>query len=108
MEEPNPFISEDEVGEVASVAYRYRKWDLDGGVVLVARCEHDAVTVGSAGDTQFINIKALNEWDSRVCIKYSIINVVLVTYLFIIRSCLAESNGVKNWTPKGARFWPTS
>ena len=44
MDEPNPFISEDEVGEVASVAYRYRKWDLDGGVVLVARCEHDAVT----------------------------------------------------------------
>ncbi len=68
MDEPNPFISEDEVGEVASVAYRYRKWDLDGGVVLVARCEHDAVTVGSAGDNQFINIKALNEWDSRVCI----------------------------------------
>lgn len=66
MDEPNPFISEDEVGEVASVAYRYRKWDLDGGVVLVARCEHDAVTVGSAGDNQFINIKALNEWDSRV------------------------------------------
>ena len=66
MGEPNPFISEDEVGEVASVAYRYRKWDLDGGIVLIARCEHDAVTIGSAGDTQFLNIKALNEWDSRV------------------------------------------
>lgn len=70
MEEPNPFISEDEVGEVASVAYRYRKWDLDGGIVLVARCEHDSVTTGSAGDTQFINIKALNEWDSRVCSRF--------------------------------------
>jgi len=66
MGEPNPFISEDEVGEVASVAYRYRKWDLDGGIVLIARCEHDAVTIGSAGDTQFLNIKALNEWDSRL------------------------------------------
>lgn len=66
FEEPNPFISEDEVGEVASVAYRYRKWDLDGGIVLVARCEHDAVTTGSAGDVQFINIKGLNEWDSRL------------------------------------------
>lgn len=70
MDEPNPFISEDEVGEVASVAYRYRKWDLDGGVVLVARCEHDAVTTGSTGDNQFINIKALNEWDSRVYIIF--------------------------------------
>ncbi len=34
----------------------------------MARYKHDAVTVGSAGDNQFINIKALNEWDSRVCI----------------------------------------
>jgi len=66
MEEPNPFVSEEETGEVASVAYRYRKWDLDGGIVLVARCELDSVTTGSAGDTQFLNIKALNEWDSRV------------------------------------------
>lgn len=33
FENPNPFISEDEEGEVASVAYRYRKWDLNGGVV---------------------------------------------------------------------------
>merc|ERR1712136_485908 len=40
--------------------------DLDGGIVLIARCEHDAVTIGSAGDTQFLNIKALNEWDSRL------------------------------------------
>lgn len=67
MEEPNPFLSEDEVGEVASVAYRYRKWDLDGGIVLVARCEHDAVTTGSSStENQFISIKALNEWDSRL------------------------------------------
>jgi len=67
MEEPNPFVSEDEVGEVASVAYRYRKWDLDGGIVLVARCEHDSVTTGSSSNEhQFINIKALNEWDSRL------------------------------------------
>lgn len=33
FEHPNPFISEEEEGEVASVAYRYRKWDLGGGVV---------------------------------------------------------------------------
>lgn len=63
--EPNPFIT-DEEGEVASVAYRYRKWDLGGGVVLVCRCEHDAVMTGPNGETQFITIKALNEWDSKL------------------------------------------
>merc|ERR1711862_603107 len=77
MGEDNPFIedSDDSDGEgekgpkksdrVASVGYRYRKWDLGGGVKLVARCEHDAVTRGPSNDLQFVNIKALNEWDSR-------------------------------------------
>jgi len=40
--------------------------DLGDGVQLVVRCEHDATTIGSNGETQFMNIKALNEWDSRV------------------------------------------
>lgn len=31
--EPNPFVSEEEDGEVASVGYRYRKWNLNNGVV---------------------------------------------------------------------------
>lgn len=31
--EPNPFVSEEEEGEVASVGYRYRKWNLNNGVV---------------------------------------------------------------------------
>ncbi len=66
FEESNPFVSEDEEGEVASVAYRYRKWDLNNGIVLVARCEHDAVMIGPTGDTQFITLKALNEWDSKL------------------------------------------
>lgn len=66
FEEKNPFIQEDEDGDVASVGYRYRKWDLDNGIELIARCEHDAVMNGPNGETQFINIKALNEWDSRV------------------------------------------
>nr|CAD7265545.1 unnamed protein product [Timema shepardi] len=65
FEEGNPFISEEEAGEVASVAYRYRKWDLDNGVVLVARSEHDAVMHGPNGELQFVSIKALNEWDSK-------------------------------------------
>lgn len=66
FEEQNPFIGDDEDGEVASVAYRYRKWDLNNGIVLVARCEHDAVLQTPQGDTQFLTIKALNEWDSKV------------------------------------------
>jgi len=66
FDEGNPFISEEEAGEVASVAYRYRKWDLDNGVVLISRCEHDAVMHGPNGELQFVTIKALNEWDSKV------------------------------------------
>lgn len=63
--EPNPFVSEDE-GEIASVGYRYRKWNLNNGVVLVARCEHDAVMLGPQNEMQFLSIKALNEWDSKL------------------------------------------
>lgn len=33
FEHPNPFITEEEEGEVASVAYRYRKWDLGNDIV---------------------------------------------------------------------------
>uniref|UniRef100_U5EU19 Eukaryotic translation initiation factor 3 subunit D n=1 Tax=Corethrella appendiculata TaxID=1370023 RepID=U5EU19_9DIPT len=66
FDQPNPFIGDDEDGEVASVAYRYRKWDLNNGITLVARCEHDAVMLSPQGETQFITIKALNEWDSKV------------------------------------------
>ncbi|XP_022189148.1 eukaryotic translation initiation factor 3 subunit D-like [Nilaparvata lugens] len=66
FDEGNPFISDEEEGEVASVAYRYRKWDLDNGIVLVSRCEHDAVWVNVNGELQFLTIKALNEWDSKL------------------------------------------
>lgn len=33
LEHPNPFITEEEEGEVASVGYRYRKWDLGNDIV---------------------------------------------------------------------------
>ena len=66
FEHPNPFVSEDQEGEVASVAYRYRKFDIGDGVEVLVRCEHDGVMLGPNGETQFINIKALNEWDPRV------------------------------------------
>jgi translation initiation factor 3 subunit D len=65
FENPNPFIGDEEEGEIASVAYKYRKFDLGDGVELVVRCEHDAVTIGPNGENQFMNIKALNEWDPR-------------------------------------------
>jgi len=61
----NPFVDADEEGEVASVAYRYRKFDLGNDLVLICRCELDAVQQGSNNELQFVNLKALNEWDSR-------------------------------------------
>uniref|UniRef100_A0A8D8UCE9 Eukaryotic translation initiation factor 3 subunit D n=1 Tax=Cacopsylla melanoneura TaxID=428564 RepID=A0A8D8UCE9_9HEMI len=68
FDNPNPFISEEEEeeGEVASVSYKYRKWDLGEGIGLVARCEHDGVLATPNGELQFLNIKALNEWDSKL------------------------------------------
>lgn len=33
FEHPNPFVTDEEEGEVASVAYRYRKWDLGNELV---------------------------------------------------------------------------
>ncbi|XP_033216534.1 eukaryotic translation initiation factor 3 subunit D-like [Belonocnema kinseyi] len=66
FDEGNPFISEEEEEDVASVAYRYRKWDLNNGIILIARCEHDAVIQGPNNDTQFLTVKALNEWDSKL------------------------------------------
>ncbi|KAK7113603.1 eukaryotic translation initiation factor 3 subunit D-like isoform X1 [Littorina saxatilis] len=65
FENKNPFVQTEEETEVASVGYRYRKWDLGNDIVLIARCEHDAVMYGPNNDLQFINIKSLNEWDSR-------------------------------------------
>lgn len=65
FENPNPFIQEDEESQVASVGYRYKKFDLGNDIELIARCEHDAVMVGVNGEIQYINIKTLNEWDNR-------------------------------------------
>lgn len=72
FDNPNPFISSPEEGEEASVAYRYRKWDLDNGIILVARCEHDAVLQTPSGDLQYLTIKALNEWDSKVSVSWQV------------------------------------
>lgn len=65
MPKPNPFAQDEEPSEIASVAYKYRKFDLGNGIVLVCRCELDAATYGPNGEFQMMNIKSLNEWDSR-------------------------------------------
>lgn len=61
----NPFISEEDKTDVASVGYRYRKWNLGENIDVIIRCEHDSVAIGSNGETQFLNIKTLNEWDTK-------------------------------------------
>jgi translation initiation factor 3 subunit D len=63
--EPNPFFNEDEDSlEPASVAYRYRLFQL-GDIKLVVRCEISS-WMSRAGEEKFINLYALNEWDSRL------------------------------------------
>jgi len=64
FDDKNPFIEGDE-GDVASVAYRYRMWDLDNGINLIIRSEIDAVLNGPNDRDQYLNVKALNEWDSK-------------------------------------------
>jgi len=63
FEEPNPF--EAPGVKLASVAYRYKKWQLGEDVVLIVRCRHNGVMQTTSGDLQFLSIKALNEWDSK-------------------------------------------
>ncbi|KAI3936983.1 hypothetical protein MKX01_015198 [Papaver californicum] len=62
FEEPNPFAGEGE--EVASVAYRYRRWKLDDEMFLVARCEVQSASE-SKGQQSFLTLNALNEFDPK-------------------------------------------
>ena len=48
------------------------KWNLGRGIGLVARCEYDAIMPTQQGKV-FINIKALNEWDSKVCCVLTVV-----------------------------------
>lgn len=61
--EKNPFAGDGE--EVASVAYRYRKWKLNNETSLVARCELDAV-MEMKGQDVFVTVNALNEFDPKI------------------------------------------
>ncbi|KAK9691339.1 hypothetical protein RND81_09G190800 [Saponaria officinalis] len=62
FDEPNPFASEGE--EVASAAYRYRRWKLDNEMYLVSRCELQSV-LEINDKRQFLTVNALNEFDSK-------------------------------------------
>ncbi|ERN01129.1 hypothetical protein AMTRI_Chr03g52710 [Amborella trichopoda] len=62
FEEPNPFASEGD--EVASVAYRYRRWKLDDETSLIARCEVHSV-IDARGQHSFLTLNALNEFDPK-------------------------------------------
>jgi len=61
---PNPFA--DQGDDVASVGYRYKKFDLGEGRQLVARCEVNGVIKGAKGNkNQFLTVKSLNEFDPK-------------------------------------------
>lgn len=50
--------------------FRYRKFEIpgrteDGTMGIVVRTELDGVNLGVSGRTEFLTIKAFNEWDSR-------------------------------------------
>ncbi|GFZ03040.1 eukaryotic translation initiation factor 3 subunit 7 (eIF-3) [Actinidia rufa] len=62
FEEGNPFASDGE--EVASVAYRYRRWKLDDEMYLVARCEVQSVAEVN-NQRSFLTLNALNEFDPK-------------------------------------------
>lgn len=62
FDEPNPFANEGE--EVASVAYRYRRWKLEEGMYLVARCEVQSVMEVN-NQRSFLTLNALNEFDPK-------------------------------------------
>ncbi|KAG6777050.1 hypothetical protein POTOM_016850 [Populus tomentosa] len=62
FDEPNPFANEGE--EVASVAYKYRRWKLDDNMHLVARCEVQSV-VEVNKQRSFLTLNALNEFDPK-------------------------------------------
>lgn len=64
--EPNPFYFDDQPGmEPASIAYRYRKFNL-GSIRLVARTQVHGWQ-NKRGEVSYMNAYSLNEWDSRFC-----------------------------------------
>lgn len=67
FDEPNPFANAvDQGNQPASIAYRYRKWDLGDNIQLVARCELNAATKQKSGEPLIATVKALNEFDPKL------------------------------------------
>ncbi|GLE05766.1 hypothetical protein PINS_up014814 [Pythium insidiosum] len=62
-EHPNPFASED--SQPATYAYRYRKFDLGGGMNLVTRCEVHGVSLKNNNEA-LVATYALNEYDPKL------------------------------------------
>lgn len=65
-DDSNPFASPEDEEDLASCAYRYRKWHLneDESVDIIVRCELDGA-INVKGENQLLSIKALNEFDFR-------------------------------------------
>ena len=61
--EPNPFQTAGE--DVASVAYKYRRWKLSEKINVIIRSEIDGVVEVQGGQELFLTIKALNEFDPK-------------------------------------------
>lgn len=59
-------VSLNEKTDKTVFGFRYRHWKLGDDIDLIVRCEHDGVMTGANGEVSFINVKTLNEWDSRV------------------------------------------
>lgn len=77
MDEPNPFQGEDDEGQAASGAYRYRKITLPGNsksdnkfeanpVVMAVRTEVNCRMPDAREGKGYVSVKALNEYDSKV------------------------------------------
>jgi translation initiation factor 3 subunit D len=66
LEQPNPFVSEDNDEPMASCGYKYRSWRLndEDNLDIVVRCEVDGV-INLKGEDQLLSVKALNEYDMR-------------------------------------------
>ncbi|KAJ1462201.1 eukaryotic translation initiation factor 3 subunit D [Pelagophyceae sp. CCMP2097] len=63
---PNPFAdASDSTSKPASIAYRYRMFEL-AEYKIVLRTELHATVIKRAGDAQRMTCYALNEWDSRL------------------------------------------
>eukprot|EP00798_Chlamydomonas_sp_ICE-L_P031221 gene31221-6371_t len=67
FDEPNPFVSPGDEEELASCAYKYRKWTLneEGDIDIIIRCELEGAMVSAKGEEQLLSIKALNEVDHK-------------------------------------------